>query len=97
VTLSPLEKGEAFRALHESEPFVIPNPWDAGSAKALAKLGFQALASTSGGFAQTLGRSDGEVSLDEAVDHAPGTKARSVSGPTRRARADLRIDGSYVH
>ena len=69
MTLSQLEKGEAFRALHESEPFVIPNPWDAGSAKALAKLGFQALASTSGGFAQTLGRSDGEVSLDEAVDH----------------------------
>ncbi|MGH3804974.1 MAG: isocitrate lyase/PEP mutase family protein, partial [Pseudonocardiaceae bacterium] len=58
------------RALHEGEPIVIPNPWDAGSAQALAKLGFKALASTSGGFAQTLGRSDGEVSRDEVVEHA---------------------------
>lgn len=49
---------------------MIPNPWDAGSAQALAKLGFKALASTSGGFARTLGRSDGEVSLDEVVEHA---------------------------
>jgi 2-methylisocitrate lyase-like PEP mutase family enzyme len=56
--------------LHAGDPFVIPNPWDAGSARALAKLGFKALASTSGGFAQTLGRSDGQVSLDEVVDHA---------------------------
>ena len=70
MTLSQFEKGQAFRALHEGEPFVIPNPWDAGSAHALAKLGFEALASTSGGFAQTLGRSDGEVSLDEVVEHA---------------------------
>jgi 2-methylisocitrate lyase-like PEP mutase family enzyme len=70
MTPSQLEKGEAFRALHEGDPFVIPNPWDAGSARALAKLGFQALASTSGGFAATLGRSDGEVSLDEVVEHA---------------------------
>jgi 2-methylisocitrate lyase-like PEP mutase family enzyme len=70
MTPSQLEKGEAFRALHEGDPFVIPNPWDAGSAQALAKLGFQALASTSGGFAATLGRSDGEVNLDEVVEHA---------------------------
>jgi len=70
MTPSQLEKGDAFRALHEGEPFVIPNPWDAGSAQALAKLGFQALASTSGGFAGTLGRSDGEVSLDEVAEHA---------------------------
>jgi 2-methylisocitrate lyase-like PEP mutase family enzyme len=56
--------------LHAGDPFVIPNPWDAGSARALAKLGFKALASTSGGFAQTLGGSDGQVSLDEVVDHA---------------------------
>lgn len=70
MTLSQREKAQAFRALHEGEPFVIPNPWDAGSAQALAKLGFKALASTSGGFARTLGRSDGEVSLDEMVEHA---------------------------
>ncbi len=70
MTPSQLEKGQAFRSLHQGEPFVIPNPWDAGSAQALAKLGFQALASTSGGFAATLGRADGEVSLDEVVEHA---------------------------
>jgi 2-methylisocitrate lyase-like PEP mutase family enzyme len=64
------EKAAAFRALHAGEPFVIPNPWDAGSARVLAALGFQALASTSSGFAFTLGRLDGNVSLDEVVEHA---------------------------
>jgi 2-methylisocitrate lyase-like PEP mutase family enzyme len=64
------EKGAAFRALHEGEPFVIPNPWDAGSAKVLAGLGFKALASTSSGFAFSLGRTDGDVTLDEVVAHA---------------------------
>ena len=63
------QKGEAFRALHEGEPFVIPNPWDAGSAKLLEALGFKALATTSSGFAFTLGRQDGEVSLGEVADH----------------------------
>ena len=64
------ERGERFRALHEGEPFVIPNPWDAGSAKVLAGLGFEALATTSGGFALTLGRHDGQVTPDEVADHA---------------------------
>lgn len=63
------QKGRAFRELHEGDPFVIPNPWDAGSARVLAALGFSALASTSGGFALTLGRADGEVSLDEVAAH----------------------------
>jgi 2-methylisocitrate lyase-like PEP mutase family enzyme len=63
------EKAAAFRALHEGEPFVIPNPWDAGSAKVLEALGFQALATTSSGFAFTLGRLDGKATLDEVVDH----------------------------
>jgi 2-methylisocitrate lyase-like PEP mutase family enzyme len=64
------EKGEAFRALHSGDPFVIPNPWDAGSARVLAALGFKALASTSSGFAFTLGRLDGGATLDEVVEHA---------------------------
>jgi 2-methylisocitrate lyase-like PEP mutase family enzyme len=64
------EKAEAFRALHAGEPFVIPNPWDAGSARVLAAMGFKALASTSSGFAFTLGRLDGNVTLDEVVEHA---------------------------
>lgn len=63
------EKARAFEALHEGEPFVIPNPWDAGSARALAALGFEALASTSSGFAFTLGRLDGQATLDEVVAH----------------------------
>jgi len=64
------EKGEAFRALHEGEPFVIPNPWDAGSAKVLAALGFKALATTSSGLAFTLGRLDGDATLDEVIENA---------------------------
>ncbi len=70
MTPSQDQKGQTFRALHHGEPFVIPNPWDAGSARALASVGFKALASTSGGFAAALGRSDGEVSLDEVTEHA---------------------------
>jgi 2-methylisocitrate lyase-like PEP mutase family enzyme len=66
---SQSEKGGAFRALHEGAPFIIPNPWDAGSAKVLAALGFQALASTSSGFAFTLGRPDGGATLDEVIAH----------------------------
>src|SRR5437879_565646 len=64
-----MQKAEAFRALHEGEPFVIPNPWDAGSAKVLEALGFRALATTSSGFAFTLGRADGGASLDELAEH----------------------------
>ena len=63
------EKGARFRALHEGEPFLIPNPWDAGSAKVLEGLGFKALATSSSAFAFTLGRLDGEATLDEVVAH----------------------------
>ena len=66
---SQLDKATAFRALHEGEPFLFPNPWDAGSARVLEALGFQALATTSGGFAFTLGRLDTDVTLDEVVAH----------------------------
>jgi 2-methylisocitrate lyase-like PEP mutase family enzyme len=64
------KKAEAFRALHAGEAFVLPNPWDAGSARALAALGFEALATTSSGFAFTLGRQDGSATLDEVIEHA---------------------------
>ncbi len=63
------EKAARFRALHEGKPFVIPNPWDAGSAKVLEALGFEALASSSSALAFTLGRPDGEATLDEVVEH----------------------------
>jgi 2-methylisocitrate lyase-like PEP mutase family enzyme len=63
------EKAKAFEALHAGPAFVIPNPWDAGSARVLEALGFEALATTSSGFAFTLGRRDGEATLEEVVDH----------------------------
>lgn len=62
-------KAAAFRALHEGDPFVIPNPWDAGSARVLAALGFEALATTSSGFAFALGRLDGGATLDDVTAH----------------------------
>ncbi len=64
-----MHRRDHFRELHES-PFVIPNPWDAGSARILASLGFRALATTSGGHAASLGRLDGAVTREEALQHA---------------------------
>ena len=58
-----------FHRLHQGGCFVMPNPWDVGSARALERLGFPALATTSAGFAWTLGRSDNGVSLEESLDH----------------------------
>jgi 2-methylisocitrate lyase-like PEP mutase family enzyme len=69
MTTTQQQRGESFAALHAGEPFVIPNPWDAGSARMLEALGFRALATTSSGFAFTLGRPDGRVALDEVVAH----------------------------
>lgn len=63
------EKAGRFQALHAGEPFLIPNPWDAGSARVLEALGFEALASSSSALAFTQGRRDGEVGLDEVVAH----------------------------
>jgi 2-methylisocitrate lyase-like PEP mutase family enzyme len=74
---SQADKAAAFRALHEGEPFVIPNPWDAGSARVFEGLGFKALATTSSGFAFTLGRLDGHVTLDEVADHVAQLTAAS--------------------
>lgn len=64
------ERAERFKALHErGGAFVIPNPWDVGSARLLAASGFEALATTSAGFAHTLGRLDGQVTRAEAIEH----------------------------
>jgi 2-methylisocitrate lyase-like PEP mutase family enzyme len=63
------DKRTAFRALHESGCFVLPNPWDVGSAVVLQHLGFKALATTSAGMAWAMGRQDGAVSLDEVLLH----------------------------
>src|SRR5262249_8570857 len=72
------DKAAAFRALHaQPGAFVIPNPWDMGSAKILALAGYRALATTSAGMAWSLGRPDGGVSRDEALAHARAIVAAS--------------------
>ena len=63
------QRRDAFRALHESGCFVLPNPWDAGSARYLERLGFKALATTSSGFAWRMAMADNEVALDEVLQH----------------------------
>lgn len=70
----------AFRHLHESGCFVIPNPWDIGSAKLLEQLGFKALATTSSGFAWSLGKRDNHVSIEDVLTHLR-TIAGSVAVP----------------
>lgn len=76
--VSQREKAERFKALHErAGAFVIPNPWDVGSARLLAGFGFEALATTSAGFANSLGRLDGQMSRDEVIEHC-----RSLSAAT---------------
>src|SRR3954462_4299336 len=64
-----MELRERFRTLHASGCFVVPNPWDIGSARLLVKLGFPALATTSSGFAWSTGRRDNHVALDDALAH----------------------------
>jgi 2-methylisocitrate lyase-like PEP mutase family enzyme len=68
--LTEAEKGSIFRKLHERKnAFIIPNPWDIGSARILAHLGFEALATTSMGYAFSRGKRDGAISRDEAIAH----------------------------
>src|ERR1700735_669620 len=67
-----IEKGQAFRALHQRDgAFIIPNPWDLGSARMLAHLGFEALATTSGGYAFSMGQRDYAVGRDAVLAHIP--------------------------
>jgi methylisocitrate lyase len=69
MALSTADKCVTFRKMHESGCFVLPNPFDVGSARALQHLGFKALASTSAGFAWTIGKADNRVTLEEVCDH----------------------------
>lgn len=62
-------RADAFHDLHSAGCFVLPNPWDAGSARALEQMGFKALATTSAGLAWTLGRGDDQVTLDQTLEH----------------------------
>ncbi len=81
---TPTAKADSFLALHvPGRPLLLPNPWDIGSARLLAHLGFEALATTSGGFAATLGRLDGSVTRDEAIDHAAQHRRPRSTCPSR--------------
>src|SRR5258708_27070468 len=78
MTISQTEKGQKFEAFHNrSGPFVIPNPLDAGSARILGALGFEALATTSAGFAFAIGKRDGATSRDELLAHLRALTAAS--------------------
>jgi 2-methylisocitrate lyase-like PEP mutase family enzyme len=89
---SQQEKAERFLAMHHGDAaLLMPNPWDIGSARILESLGFQALATTSSGYAGTLGRLDGQVTRDEALGHAAdvaGAVAVPVSADLENAFAD---------
>src|SRR5260370_7276346 len=86
------EKGQIFRALHQREgAFVIPNPWDPGTARLLAHLGFEALATTSAGFAFSQGRPDGGVTREDTMAHV-----RAIVAATELpVSADL--EGGFRH
>lgn len=80
-----INRTEEFHRLHGSGCFVIPNPWDIGSARVLAQLGFKALATTSSGFAWSQGKSDNAVSLDDAIEHF-----RTIA-----ANVDIPVNGDF--
>ena len=90
--ISQADKAQRFLSLHRpGQPLLMPNPWDLGSARLLASLGFEALATTSSGFAATLGRNDGSVTRDEAIVHAAVIVAATdlpVSADLENAYAD---------
>jgi 2-methylisocitrate lyase-like PEP mutase family enzyme len=90
--MAPDDLAARFLALHSGPtPLLIPNPWDAGSARILASLGFEALATTSSGFAATLGRTDGSVTREEALAHA----AAIVAATALPVSADL--ENCFAH
>ncbi|MDF1605780.1 isocitrate lyase/phosphoenolpyruvate mutase family protein [Nocardioides sp. YIM 152315] len=86
----PEDRIAEFQRLHSSGCFVMPNPWDAGSARALEQLGFQALATTSSGMAWTLGRADAQVARDQVLDHL-----RLVAGAVR-VPVNADFEGGYA-
>ena len=86
MSIQQADKGATFRALHERPgAFIIPNPWDAGTARLLARLGFEALATTSAGYAFSVGKQDGEIGRDEMLAHV----AEIVSATDLPVSADL--------
>lgn len=97
MSAEPSDRCLVFRRLHESGCFVMPNPWDLGSARVLAQLGFPALATTSSGFAWSVGRPDNGVSLEEALRHFRSI-AQSLELPVNADfEGGFAIDPAAVH
>src|SRR6202163_3630955 len=69
MPITAADRRATFRKLHETGCFVLPNPWDVGSARALQHLGFKAIASTSAGFAWSIGKADNRVTLEDVLAH----------------------------
>jgi hypothetical protein len=94
------DRCQVFRRLHQSGCFVIPNPWDLGSARLLVQLGFPALATTSSGLAWSQGRPDNQVPLEQVLahpsGHRPGGRGSRQRGPRRRLCAEPAAVGSNV-
>jgi 2-methylisocitrate lyase-like PEP mutase family enzyme len=91
MPLTTADKRAAFRKLHEAGCFVLPNPYDVGSARALQHLGFKAIASTSAGFAWTIGKADNRVTLDDVCEHLTAL-CKAVDLPVN---ADF--EGGFAH
>src|SRR5678816_1649599 len=87
------DRRDIFRMLHESGCFVMPNPWDLGTARVLAQIGFPAIATTSSGLAWSMGRQDNNVTLDETVRHLHAV-AQTVDVPVTTGVAGLSIEDS---
>src|SRR3954451_14821109 len=91
MPVSTKDKRAEFRKLHESGYFVLPNPWDVGSARALAQLGFKAIASSSAGYAWSIGRADTNVTVDDVCQHLTAL-CKAVDLPVN---ADF--EGGFAH
>jgi 2-methylisocitrate lyase-like PEP mutase family enzyme len=91
MAVSTQEKRAAFRKLHETGCFVLPNPWDVGGARALQHLGFKAIASTSAGYAWAIGRPDNRVTVDDVCEHLTAL-CKAVDLPVN---ADF--EGGFAH
>jgi methylisocitrate lyase len=91
------ERVAAFHRLHSSGCFVMPNPWDAGTARALQQLGFPALATTSAGFAWTLGRADNGVTLEQTTAHLRAVVAAVEVPVNADFEGGFAVDPHHVH
>ena len=91
------DRVSAFRRLHSSGCFVMPNPWDVGSARALEQLGFPALATTSAGHAWTLGCADNDVTIDQSLEHLRSVVAAVEVPINADFKAGFAVDPQHVH